>query len=212
MEKLESFKLSIRDFIRSKRLQWFRYRLKNKDITIMCNNCNGTFIYNDLKLKFNSPTINLFISVDNFVKFMANLYYYLDQELKEFKDDSVNYPVGMLGDIRINFMHYESFENAKEKWIERCKRIDKSKIFVIMNETKDTTYEDLINFDKLPYEDKVVWTHKLYPEIKSSFYIKGFEEKGSCDFLFEFMPNKTIRHIRYYEQFNYVKFFNRSMK
>ena len=47
------------------------------------------------------------------------------------KYNSVDYPVGMLDDIRINFMHYESFEQAKEKWIERCNRIDKSNMFVI---------------------------------------------------------------------------------
>ena len=79
-----------------------------------------------------------------------------------------------------------------------------------MNETKNCTYEDLVNFDKLPYKNKVVWTHKPYPDIKSSFYIKGFEDKGACDYLFEFIPNRIIRYIRFYEQFNYIKFFNQN--
>ena len=206
MNREVSIWLNIRDFLRNKRLQWLRYRLKSKNITIMSNNCNGTFIYHDLKLKFNSPTINLFIPVRDFVKFMGNLDYYLEQELTEYEDSSVNYPVGMLDDIRINFMHYESFEQGKEKWLKRCKRIDKSHIFVIMNETGNTTYEDLVSFDKLPYKNKVVWTHKSYPEIKSSFYIKGFEDKGSCDLLFELMPFGIKRH---YDQFDYVGFFNR---
>lgn len=212
MQKIEYLRLIIRDFIRNKRLKWWRYKLKNKEITIMANNCNGTFIYHDLNLKFNSPTINLFIPVKYFVKFMGNLDYYLKQELKEYEDKSVDYPVGMLDDIRINFMHYKTFKEAKKKWYERCDRIDKTNMFVIMNETGNTTYEDLVNFDKLPYKNKVVWTHKPYPDIESSFYIKGFEDKGACDCLFDYMPNKTIKHIRYYEQFNFVKFLNKGMK
>ena len=212
MQKIECLRLNIRDFIRNKRLQWWRYKLKNKKITIMSNNCNGTFIYHDLNLEFNSPTINLFIPVKYFVKFMENLDYYLKQELKEYDDKSVDYPVGILDDIRINFMHYKTFQEAKEKWYERCKRIDKTNRFVIMNETENATYEDLVNFDKLPYENKVVWTHKPYPEIESAFYIKGFEDKGACDCLFEFLPNKTIKYMRYYEQFNCVKFLNKDMK
>ena len=109
MSVINLIKLSIRDFIRNKRLQFWRYKLRNKELTIMANNCNGTFIYHDLNLKFNSPTINLFMSIKDFIKFMGNLDYYLKQELKEYKDNSVDYPVGILRDIRIDFMHYKTF-------------------------------------------------------------------------------------------------------
>lgn len=38
--------------------------------------------------------------------------------------------------------------------------------------------EDLKEFDNLPYEHKIVFTHVPQPEIKSSFYIKGFEKNA----------------------------------
>lgn len=197
--------MNIKEYIRIKRLQYLRLKLKNKTPTIIANNCNGTFIYKDLGLKFNSPTINLFFSIRDYIKFVEDMNKYLNLELEEYKDETRDYPVGKLGDIQIKFMHYKTFKEAKEKWEERCKRIDKNNMYFIMNEGLGSTYEDLIRFDKLPYKNKVLLTHKPYPELKSAFYIKGYEDKETCDFLFNYMPDKIKR---YYEQFDYIKFLN----
>lgn len=200
--------MKIKNIIRNFRMKYLRKRLINKNPTILANNCNGTFIYKDLGLKFNSPTINLFMSISDFVKFVGNLEHYLSLEVEEFYDETKNYPVGKLGDIQINFMHYDTFEQAKNKWIDRCKRIDKSNIYIIMNEGKGSKYEDLENFENLKYKNKVLFTHIPYPELKSAFYIKGYEDKETCDFLFNYMPNGIKR---YYEQFDYVKFLNQKI-
>lgn len=183
-----------------------RFRLKNETPTIIAENCNGTFIYHDLNLMFRSPTINLYFSIKDFLKFVENLDYYSKCELREIVDKEKDYPVGELGDIVINFMHYKNFEEAKKKWNERIKRINKDNMFIIMNERDGCEYTDLLRFDSLPFKNKVVFTHKNYPEIKSSFYIKGFENKGYINYLHLY---QGCFGKRYLDQFDYVKFLNK---
>lgn len=191
--------------IRKMRLIILRMKLKNKTPTIISNSCKGTFMYHDLNLKFNSPTINLFFTADDYIKFLEQMDFYLSLELLEDKNDIKEYPVGMLGDIKIYFMHYKTFEEAKNKWEERCKRIDKKNIHIIMDEGKDCTYDILKRFNQLKYKYKVVFTHKDYPEFESAFYIKGFENIGYCKELFNYDDSKIKR---YYENFDYISFLN----
>lgn len=35
----------------------YKKRLRNRDISILCNNCTGGFVLHDLGIRFNSPTI-----------------------------------------------------------------------------------------------------------------------------------------------------------
>ena len=191
--------------IRNKRIKRLRQRLNNNNPTIIANNCNGTFIYKDLGLKFNSPTINLFFSIEDFIKFLENMDNYLKSELREDLDSGRDYPVGILDDIKINFMHYKTFNEAKEKWYERIDRINMNNLYIIMNEGRGSNYQLLERFNKLPYAHKIMFTHVPYPEFESAFYIKGYEDKDTCDFLFNYMKPGIKR---YYEQFDYVSFLN----
>lgn len=45
-----------------------------------------------------------------------------------------------------------------------------------MTDRDGCTKEDLIEFDKLSYKNKIVFTHVPYDDIKSAVYIKGFEK------------------------------------
>ena len=46
---------------------------------------------------------------------------------------------------------------------------------------------------------------KTYPELKSAFYIKGFENEGEVGDLFTF---SGWNGEKYYDQFDYVSWFN----
>lgn len=154
-------------------------RLKNTTPTIISSNCNGSFILHDLNLQFLTPTVNLFMYPKDFLKFVGNLEKYLSNEAELVEiESSKKYPVGRLIDIQIHFMHYSTFDEAKNKWRERCKRIQYNNIYLMMTDRDGCTYEDMINFDKLSYK-KIIFTNKPYPEIKSSYYIKGFENMES---------------------------------
>jgi uncharacterized protein (DUF1919 family) len=189
-----------------------KIRLKNKEISLIASNCNGCMILHDLGLRFNSPFVNLFIEPKDFLKYLKNIKHYNESSLV-FLDAATSkekFPVALLDDITIYFMHYKNNEDAKGKWMERMermKRMNDNNIFVMMTETQSCTYHDLIEFDELPYKYKVVFTHKKYHEINSSYYIKGFEEQGYLGILSDYKTNQILGK-RYYDDFDYVKWFN----
>lgn len=187
-----------------------REKLKNKDFSLIASNCNGAFILHDLGLRFNSPTVNLFLYPSDFVKYTRNLKYYSSLELKFIKKENIDYPVGKLDDIEIYFMHYKTEEEAKQKWLERTNRINYDNIFILMTDRDGCSKEDLENFDKLEYKNKIVFTHILYKDIKSSYYIKSFENEEQVGHLFEFKSSDTGE--KYYDDFDYIEWFNNGIK
>jgi len=195
-----------------KRIEWYIYkeikrkRLKNKNATIISSNCNGEFIYYDMKLKFLSPTINLSFDMNDYIKMLENLEWYMKQEIVPYEDKRFNYPTGKLGDIEIRFNHYETFKDAVDKWNERKQRINFNNLFILGIDGDNCTYESIQRFDQLPYKNKIIFTHKPYPEFKSAYYIKGFEQTKGVGVLIEFKKQFFIR--RYLDDFDYVSFLN----
>lgn len=182
-----------------------RKRLINTEPTIIASNCNGGFIAHDLNLRFNSPFVNLFLTPKDFIRYLKNIEFYQQQNLT-FVQTEKAYPVAKLADITIYFMHYHSEQEAEQKWNERTKRIDLNNLFVMMTERDGCEYQDLIEFDALPFKNKVVFTHKNYPEIKSAVYIQGFEDNVMVGDIFEYTG---LNGKRYYDQFDYVTWLNK---
>lgn len=106
--------------------------------TIISNNCTGGAVLHELAMEFKTPTINLQILPEQFREFCANLSYYMKQDLIEchtftpYEEAMLrkmfggvpDMPFGLLEDIIVCFQHYETFDEAKEKWDERKARID----------------------------------------------------------------------------------------
>ena len=182
-------------------------RLKNHDFSLISSNCNGAFILHDLGMRFNSPFVNLYLLPKDYLKMLSNLRYYMSLEPKEVFEDGINYPIGELDDIRVYFMHFPSFEEARLKWNERKERINYDNLFILFNDKDNCTDDDLKTFDSLPYEYKSVFTHIPHPEIKSSAYIRGFENEKEVGNCYEYMPYRFGK--KYYDQFDYVRWFNK---
>ena len=183
-----------------------RLRLKNRTPSIIASNCVGTFIYYDMKLRYQSPTINLSFEMNDYVRFLENLRWYLEQPVVPFADERFDYPCGMLGDVEIRFNHYKTFEEAAAKWEERKKRIDWDNLFVIGVDRDDCTYDSIKRFDALPYPNKVIFTHKPYPEFKSACYLNGFEDETCVGILTSFKEQFLVR--RYMDDYDYISFLN----
>lgn len=49
------------------------FLIKNKEVTIISNNCFAGMFYKYYGLKFNSPTIGLFIRSSEYIKFLECL-------------------------------------------------------------------------------------------------------------------------------------------
>ena len=193
--------------------------LKNKNISILCNNCTGGFIYHDLGLQFKSPTINMFFHSLDFFDFIEHFDYYIKQPLikidnTRYDENSFDYPVAQLSgnkiykDLELHFLHYKTFEEANEKWEKRKQRISLDNLFVIWTfagiPPDDKIYERAQN---LPFENKVIFVNHAVNKDKfpSFYYIKGFENEKGLGLLGSY---SNLMGKRYYDQFDYVKWFN----
>ena len=200
--------MSMRQSLRNIYNKRLSSKLKNTDFSIIASNCNGAFILHDLGLRFNSPFVNLWLKPDDFIRFLTNIKYYLGCEMTFIREAGISYPIGLLDDVRIYFQHYHSEEEAKEKWLERSKRINLDNLFIMFTDRDGCTYQNLCDFDALPYKNKLVFTHVPYPELKSAFYLKGWEKESSVGDCFEYKSPLSFK--KYYDDFDYISWFNGS--
>ena len=185
-----------------------RKRLKNKEVTILSSNCTGGILSHDLGLQFRSPTVNLYMKCDDFVRFCENLDYYLNKDFEECRDPEIiedrTYPIGYLDDLTVYFVHYRSFEEAVQKWNERKKRIRWDNIFILHTDREGCSEEMKDRFEKLPYP-KVLFTHLPNEKHPSCFYLKGYEEQDCVGIITD---HNTMDGKRPVDQFDYVAWLN----
>lgn len=185
-----------------------RKRLENKNFTWLSSNCTGAMITHELKCRFNTPTVNLYITPTDFIRFLSDIKSYENLEFDFLEEgNKLGYPVGKLKDIIVYFVHYNSAEEAAIKWKERFKRIQYDNLFVMMSERDGCTYEDLEKFDSLPFENKIVLTKKNYPDIESAVYIPGFEKEEQLGDVFRM--KKLLGLKKYYDIFDFVEWLNK---
>lgn len=85
-------------------------------------------------------------------------------------------------------------------------RINYDNIFILFTDRDGCTYDDLVRFEKLPFKNKIAFTHKKYLELKHAFYISGFENQESVGALMNWVSR--FSPFKYYDRFDYVSWFN----
>jgi uncharacterized protein (DUF1919 family) len=189
-----------------------RKRLKNKSFTLLSNNCWAGGVYQDLQLPYSTPTAGLFFYAPCYIRFLSRLDYYLSLPL-QFKEVSVyeeanesrkkeTYPLGVLNDVEIHFLHYESKEEAFEKWTRRTERINRENLYVAFSDRDGCTLEHIKAFDALPFKHKVFFSAKNIPGIQSLVWLKIYKDR---DCIGDIYANPW--HYRRY--FDVVGFLNR---
>lgn len=135
----------------------------NKPYTLISSDCIGGVVYHDLNHSFDSPTINMAISASDFVKLCSNLKYYFSVDFVENVTKTVEfgYPVANIDDIELRLIHYSSFDYAKQCWLRRIKRINYNNIFFIMTDRNHCSDQDILNFEKLPYQNKICFVSRI---------------------------------------------------
>ncbi len=207
MKIYKKIKLLLRDFYRKDIDLSMQSKLINKNFSIISQNCIGGILYHELNQQFLSPTINLWMSSSDFIKFCQDLKKNLEADLVEVKDSYKNYPVGRIDDIIINFTHYDSFEEAKKKWNERRDRINYKNLFFIMVEKDGCTEKEIEDFSNLPYRHKLVLTCNKYKNIACAYYIPNSKnEKGEMIDLTLYL-NKFSRK-RHMDRIDFISFIN----
>ena len=206
MNPFQKIKSAVNKFQRFFINRSLQRKLTNQGMTVISANCVGAFILHDLHQPFNSPFVNLYLSPQDFLRYLQNMDFYLTQPLTFVKTEK-SYPVGKLADLEIHFMHYHSDQEANEKWQLRTSRMNFDNLFIMMTDRDGVTEKDIQLFDQLPFKNKVIFTHNPYPAFKSAYYIKGFEKQNQVGDIFEF---SGWTGKKYYDQFDYVKWFNQA--
>lgn len=192
--------------------------LQNKDFTMLTENCLAGIIYHDFNMQFRTPLINGEFSTDDFIKFLKNPQYYMEQDLTftSSKDEllpdfyrELDVPIARLGDLHYRFTHYQMpEEKIRAIWNKRKARINWDNIYVVLCEKKGCTLEHMKAFEALPYKHKLILTCRDYPELKYGFLIKGYENIGYIDNLLKDVPGIFPTLKKYYDQFDFVTWLN----
>ena len=205
-------------FLRDKKfLPSYTANLRNKNFSIVTDCCIGGQIYHDYGIQFLSPFINISINKDDFLELLSNLKLYLSSELSELKVENSYYPIGLLGNkIKIHFVHYQTFSEAKEAWIRRLKRFNYNNIVVIMTDglansidKKERLNDQQVSkFLSLPYKKILITNYEKRALLneKEIIYLKKYKH---ADMLYPFGINlvgggETILE----EHFNVVSWLN----
>lgn len=189
----------------NKRLALLKESNINSNVSIISCNCIGGVMSHELGLQFLSPTVNLFLDAKDYLLFCENLEFYINSELKEYCGSlTPNYPLADLNGLTLHLVHYHSFEEAKEKWEKRSKRVNYDDIFIIATDRDGMNNELMERFDKLPYS-KVMFVSGT-PKYSWQFKIQGCVD-GNCvgDIIEQDLSLKGItKGIRYFDQYDWV--------
>ncbi|MBR0439804.1 MAG: DUF1919 domain-containing protein [Bacilli bacterium] len=139
---------------------------EHADFSLICNNCIAGAFYHDYGLEFKSPFIDVFIESDDFFKLMRNFKHYIIDVKKMVDITGKNdfCPVGLLGDIKIRFVHYKDFSTASEKWFARAKRINFDHLFFLMSD--------------------IDWDGKAFSKFVNKSQLEDFLNENKTNFIF----------------------------
>lgn len=184
-----------------------RNKINNTDFTIISNNCWGGICYEYFGLPKGSPTVGTYFFAEDYIKFVSNLEYYLNTQIRIIKaEESKHYkalkakkeldvPIGILDDVEIVFLHYRDPELAAQKWNRRIKRVNFNNIiikFSYMNECND---EILSRFLKLKGVKKICFIGGKGENTDEIIYLKEYENSNVVDDTFYW--NRDIDIIKF---------------
>lgn len=175
-------------------------RLRHRDFSILSQNCTGGVLYHMLGMQMLSPTVDMLIQDEDFLKLAQEPHKYIhDFEpfpvMEQYCDgESSPHPVIGVGDIRLNCLHYQSCEQAINDWNRRRKRFNFSKMFAIfaawdLHDNKN--YIDslrlleypyvLFSYDKVDDPNAVILDHAIWKKDvngRISPYLTGYYKGG----------------------------------
>lgn len=131
--------------------------LRENTPTIFAPNCWGGLTYHSMGLEFCSPLINMHEPHDEYLRFLSDPEYYIDQELQlqemHFNEATgQKFPITRLDDITLWMNHYNTFDEAKSAWERRKARIKWNNLFVMFFDDDPKRIEQFLS---LPYERKI---------------------------------------------------------
>ena len=166
---------------------------KKQELTVISQNCIGAVFTHDMGQLFKTPTVNLYFPGADFIKFVNGLERYLKAELKLSWGEE--YPLGMLDDVVIHFVHYDNCQQAREAWERRKARVDTSKLLVLSTD-RDGFNEALFEqWKTIPYPKLLFTACRAYAGHEDVLYFPEHEALGCVPDLIpkrEFYKNNKL--------------------
>ena len=214
--------------------------LKNKQFTLVANDCWGRQVYQGVYVPYQTPFIGLFLDDIDYLRLLQNFSWYISQKLifiEKSRYDRMNklkneyphkFPIGLLGgDIEIYFLHYKNEEEAFEKWERRKARMCWDNIFFVL---KTNSPESILTFLSLPFEKKICFTNQkkyssydgvVYTPISNTLFSEGpvlsFTYFNAVNWLngkdwhIRSFVRRVLMYICYVDKYT-IRFFERTRK
>lgn len=152
-----------------------RKQLRAQEVSLISQNCIGGVFYHDMQQQFLSPTVNLFFTAEEFVRFVQDLPRYLAMEPEMHWDEE--FPIGKLGDVTIHFMHYDTCAQAKDAWQRRKARVQWNKIVVLCSDMEGFDDAVFTQWKRIPYPKVLFTANKTYAQEPGIVYYPEYENK-----------------------------------
>lgn len=182
--------------------------IKNKNFSVISNNCWAGRVYQYLDMPYLSPTAGLYFFAPDYIKFVSDLRRYLATPLRfiDAKDskyyeelqkrNQTEKPIGILDDVEIVFLHYKTREEAEEKWNRRKERVNFDNIILKLSRMDLCTEKEIEEFDKLPFKNKFVLNNRLPLKYKSEILWKEeYHENGILRDTIPFPGNLNLKKL-----------------
>lgn len=163
-----------------------RIKIHNHNFSIISSNCVGAKIYQEFGLPYKTPFVGVFLFAPCYIKLLKNFKKTLSSQMRfekksqydeanNFRKNNKYYPIGYIGEgIEVHFLHSENEDECLRKWDRRLQRINWDNLYFSFTDRDLCTEEILWEFDTLPYKNKVCFTAKKYPELKSCVYLPEY--------------------------------------
>ena len=194
-----------------------RIGLKNRNFTIISNNCWGGAVYDEFALPYKTPTIGLWFPSDDYIKFISNLRFYLNAELVQISYEQCHARdllikrkergrydfelskmiIGRLEDVDIVFLHYKSFDEALQKWNRRKNRVNYDNLIVKYNDQNGFHKENFYLFKKTNFDNKLFFTCDNSLRGKGVVWLDNKDEEGgvSEDTVLKKLPINVKKYL-----------------
>ncbi len=182
--KFDNFRKWLNRIVWETRRFFVKLTVRNKDFSVISNNCWAGRLYQYLDMPYLSPTAGLYFFAPDYIKFVSDLRRYLDTPLRFIEPEESKYyeelqkrnqtdkPIGIINDVEIVFLHYKSKEEAEEKWNRRKERVNFDHIILKFSRMDLCTEKEIEEFDRLPFKNKFVLNNRLPLKYKSEVYWK----------------------------------------
>lgn len=162
-------------------------------------------------MPYNSPIVGLYLFAPCYITFLKNFQTYLLMPLtflSESKYSFANeqrtqkwYPIGQIGNSELHFVHYVTEKEALEKWNRRKERISEENLYVAFSDRDQCTPELIEEFDALPFKNKVFFSSKNIPGIRSLVWLKEYQNE-------EYIGDIYTNRWNYRKHFDVVHWLN----